>query len=64
MSFEALQQHVVQVFVAKWSSFKIAGDAKRNLESGIMSIAAYCEMYRSDLATFELEDIETSQGGY
>ena len=52
---------VVKKFQQEWTAAGIAGDIKRNLETGILIMANYCDRYAHDTASFDLEDIESNQ---
>lgn len=52
---------VVQEFAQKWQAGGIAGDIKRNLETGLMIMNNYVDRYINDTSKFDLEDIESDQ---
>lgn len=56
-----LQQRVVTSFIEAWAKFAILGDAKRNLDSGMLILNKYCEVYQNDDTSFKEEDIESNQ---
>lgn len=57
----AIKIAVIQAFTASWTEGGLAGDMKRNLETGIMICNAYVERYVHEGSRFSLEDIETEQ---
>jgi len=56
-----LQHAVVRSFVEEWAKYNIVGDSKRNLDSGMLILNKYCEVYQHDDSIFVEEDIESSQ---
>lgn len=59
--FEQLKMACVKEFADTWSGFGVCGDNKRNLDTGILTIAGYCDTYKHDSSDFDIADIECTQ---
>ena len=61
LPFEQLRMACVQEFAERWSEYGIYGDSKRNLDTGMLTVANYCDTYRYDSSSFDVADIECTQ---
>lgn len=61
MTFEDVKRGMIREFALDWASNKVKGDDKRNMDSGIILMGKYADVYRHEDEMFESVDIEGSQ---
>lgn len=59
--FEAVRAKAQQAFVKEWAKWKVPGDDKRNMGTGITLVGMYCDRYRHEDVLFKTTEVEGSQ---